>query len=176
MSGILIPIFQFNQKRIEWNRQNQYENYKANIENKETFLKEFIFLSSLTSEMLELSSDILKNNNVTISSYSEYEFLFNKLQSKRFKQNAKILFLLIFIDNQKINSMFKKFIIESDKYIKNIKLEIKKHCESPGSVKEKEWKDLGATIIPINELYEDITDRVFIEIERIKDENKKLHM
>lgn len=177
LTGVLIPIFQLNQKRIEWKRQNQYENYKENIENKEKFLKEFIHLSTFTSEIQELSINMLRNDSVDTSSYNDYEILVNKIQLKRYSQNAELLFLLIFIDNQNISDLFNKFIVESDKYIISIKLKIKKYCKSPESVKyEEELNNLTAKIIPINELFRQITDMVFIEIKRVKNENKKLHM
>lgn len=176
LSGVLIPLFQFNQKRVEWKRQNQYENYKANIENKEKFLKEFINLSTFTSEIQESTRNLLENANVNTSDYNDYEIHVNKIQSKRYSQNAEILFLLTFIDNQNISDLFNKFIVETDKYIISIKTAIKKHCESPGSVKEEEWNNLTEKIIPINDLFRQITNMVFIEIKRVKDENKSLHM
>jgi hypothetical protein len=174
ISGILVPLFQYSHKSIEWRRQNQYENYKLSIENKENFLKEFIVLSALLSEIIEVST----NTDPKIFSKQEIINQFSKIQKERFHQVSKINYLLIFINNTKIRELFTEHTNKSLLFVTSLKENaLSKYEKNSSSEKyDNSMQSIGKQLSEINALYTDITDRIYLEIRKVKDENNKLHM
>jgi hypothetical protein len=170
----LVPWFQFFHKSIEWRRINQFEEYKSKIANKEQFLKEFITLSALLSEAYEVS----KNKDLKVYSKNEIVNKINEIQTNRFNKIAKINYLLIFIDNVTVPDLVEKHTKESLKLmtsLKNLAFSSYTDDQSPNN-DELNWIRLYRSIKDINSIYNEIANKVFFEIKRVKDENKNLHM
>lgn len=174
ISGLLIPWFQYSHKSMEWRRENQFNNYKSNINRKELFLKEFMTLSAFIAEAYEVA----KNYDQETFNKKEIIKKLNEIQSKRFHQIATIHYLLIFIKNDRINDLFKEHTKRSVRLLKSLKQTVNLNNSDDKLLKTKReaWSEIDKQINGITSSNKKITDILYLEIERIKRKNEKLHM
>ena len=129
----------------------------------------------MLSEIYEVS----KNNDPPIFSEKEFVNKINEVQKTRFHQISKINYLLIFINNTKIRELFTDHTEKSLVMVNSLKeltLSTYRNNRSSKNNVEESWQKINKQIVNINFLYKDITDMVYLEIKRVKGENKHFHI
>lgn len=99
LTGILVPWFQLSYRAIEWRRHNQFENVNFQLSMMRDCLTEFVYLSACTAEGHELVEPFRNTVPLTNKLQERFEQQCFDVQSKRFKQNAKVRSLTIYFAN-----------------------------------------------------------------------------
>jgi len=101
ITGILVPTFQYTQKRWEWKRQNQFANLTFRLNVMRDCLKEFNYLSAFAPEAYERIKPIIKGKKLTSKESEDLERQYVNLQNRRFVQNAKVISLMVHFKDTK---------------------------------------------------------------------------
>ncbi|MEN3332067.1 MAG: hypothetical protein V7641_1432 [Blastocatellia bacterium] len=120
ITGVLVPIFQNRQKTLEWERQVRYENVKYDLEMRRECLKEFMLIGAFLSQFIELVQPYMNEKPISKKDYEELDKKLREIQSERFKQNAKVIGLLIYYSDYSIFSrMFNEYTRAVTDYLNN---------------------------------------------------------
>jgi len=101
LTGVLVPTFQYTQKRWEWKRQNHFANLTFKLNVMRDCLREFNYLSAFAPEAYERIKPIVKGKKLTSKEYENLEHQYVNLQNRRFVQNAKITSLIVHFKDTK---------------------------------------------------------------------------
>jgi len=160
VTGVLVPIFQNRQKTLEWERQIRYENVKFNLDMRRECLKEFMLAGTFLSEAIELVQPYRDDLRIPDKEFEQLQQRINGIQSGRFKQNAKVISMLVhFSDHEMVSRLFDEYTGATTTYLNNdiTRFVFLKHSlpVRPGSAHSgdlKEVTDLGNNIDNTTEL------------------------
>ena len=189
ITGILVPIFQYTQKTIEWKRENQYSNITYSMNMMRESLREFTNLQGFNSETYEILKSIINNNQISDDNYSEFTRRHTELQNRRFKQNAKVSSsLLYFSDSAELNRLFENHLRESVIFASNVekyarhKYCLREHDVCPGETHSEEAlkaieTDLATDRINrLNNSFNDVLDKMTNEIKIMENESESFRL
>jgi hypothetical protein len=121
VTGILVPIFQNRQKTLEWERQIRYENVKYNLDMRRECLKEFMLVGTYLSQSIELVGPYKNEQRIPDSDFQQIRTKILELQDNRFKQNAKVVAMLVyFSDYEALSRLFDQYTGATTDYLNNI--------------------------------------------------------
>jgi hypothetical protein len=160
VTGVLVPIFQNRQKTLEWERQIRYENVKFNLDMRRECLKEFMLAGTFLSEAIELVQPYRDDLRIPDKEFEQLQQRINGIQSGRFKQNAKVISMLVhFSDHEMVSRLFDEYTGATTTYLNNDitrfvflkhSLPVRSGSVHPGDLKEV--TDLGNNIDNTTEL------------------------
>lgn len=117
LTGILVPVFQLSYRAIEWRRQNQFENVSFELRMMRDCLTEFVYLSACTAEGYELVEPFRNTVSLTPVLHERFEQQCFDVQSKRFKQNAKVRSLTIYFrDAGRVKDLVLTYVHNCNRY------------------------------------------------------------
>ena len=174
ISGILIPTFQYTQRFFEWRRQNQYNSYSENLQNKKLLLSKFIESMSHLAESHEILIDFyISKNKMTIDRNKLLDKL-THIQAKRFKINTEISFLILLTGNKKIETEYTNFLKINQEYIYKSKKIITELNDD--SLSKETFDDFKNNLSNINESFDLINDIITKNIKETINENKNFRL
>ena len=90
VSGILVPIFQYTQEAIKWQKQNRYSSLERQQGSMRESLKQFIAVQALSAELYDLGLAIMDAPSMTVNplQLEQWRKDFRALQARRIQQNA----------------------------------------------------------------------------------------
>jgi hypothetical protein len=174
ISGILIPTFQYTQRFFEWRRQNQYNSYSENLQNKKLLLSKFIESMSHLAESHEILIDFyISKDKINIDRNKLLEKL-TRIQAKRFQVNTEISFLILLTGNNKIKTEFTNFLKINQEYIYKSKKIITELNDD--SISKETFDDLKNNLSNIQTSFDLINDVITKNIKETIDENKNFRL
>jgi hypothetical protein len=174
ISGILIPTFQYTQRFFEWRRQNQYNSYSENLQNKKFLLSKFIESMSHLAESHEILIDFyISKDKINIDRNKLLEKL-TRIQAKRFQVNTEISFLILLTGNNKIKTEFTNFLKINQEYIYKSKKIITELNDD--SISKETFDDLKNNLSNIQTSFDLINDVITKNIKETIDENKNFRL
>jgi hypothetical protein len=174
ISGILIPTFQYTQRFFEWRRQNQYNSYSENLQNKKLLLSKFIESMSHLAESHEILIDFyISKDKINIDRNKLLEKL-THIQAKRFQVNTEISFLILLTGNNKIKTEFTNFLKINQEYIYKSKKIITELNDD--SISKETFDDLKNNLSNIQTSFDLINDVITKNIKETIDENKNFRL
>lgn len=118
VTGVLVPIFQNRQKTLEWERQIRYENVKFNLDMRRECLKEFMLVGTFLSEAIELVEPYKDDQRIPEKEFEQLQQKIIAVQSDRFKQNAKVVSMLVyFSDYETVSRLFDDYTSATSTYL-----------------------------------------------------------
>ena len=173
ISSLLVPWLQYTQRNFEWKRQNQFENTKYRLDRMRECLTEFVALEALVAEGYEQARPLLLKSAVTGAEGKLFEERFLDLQNRRFRQNAKVVSLMIHFRNaQELTDLFQDYLVISSEYFHALEKagrygDHKNTAINGGQSSEDEL------LKNVDESYSAIVAQMKEEIGRVEDESEK---
>ncbi len=132
ITGFLVPMFQKHQETLEWQRQIKYDRVKYELSMMRDCLKEFIISTAFVSEAYERVKPLLNKKNINKADFNQFNRQFIEMQNLRFRQNAKVLSLVIYYrEAASTLASINNYIISSTNYLRTIEKYVQnKHCHS----------------------------------------------
>jgi hypothetical protein len=96
VSAFLVPQLQSHQKELEWKRQLRTDQVQYRLGKMRECLNEFITAASLTSDAIEIGRLTMAAEPLSPADYRRFRSELEKLQKARFRQNGKVLGLLVY--------------------------------------------------------------------------------
>ena len=119
ITGILVPIFQNNQRTLEWRRQIKYEEVSFQIEMVRKCLAEFMTAAAFTSEAMERVMPFIEKQSISTAEYDKFKNDFVQMQNLRFRQNVKVASFAIYFDEQnEIQNLINTYTTNSTNYMR----------------------------------------------------------
>lgn len=188
ITGILVPLFQYTQKTIEWKRQNQFANINYRLGMMRDCLKEFVYLSAYIAEAYERVTPFMNKAQLTPKLYAEFEQGYIEMQNARFRQNAKVTSLMIYFqDTIILKQLFRDYIKETSDYLRDLKRFVRiQYCISnPEQCTQKNANKKELNILRskmdsfmaiLNESYSKVIAKMKEDIGRFEDENENFRL
>lgn len=142
VTAIIVPYFQRNQSEIEWKRQIRADNIKYRLSMMRQCQQEFVVAATFTSEAHEIAQSALDPPVLTDMEYRRLRQALADSRKNRFKQNAKVLGLVIhFPDHAGVDNAIFAYTSVATDYITNAAdyIDLKYRCSRP--VKNKSAAD-----------------------------------
>jgi hypothetical protein len=113
-------MFQSHQKSLEWRRQIMFDKATHDLNKVRECLKEFVFAASFTAEAIERILPFFKKQNVTSDEYNEFTTSIINMQNERFRQNSKVISLVIYLENSDvIQKSIDAYVASTTNYIRH---------------------------------------------------------
>ncbi len=188
ITGGLVPWFQYTQKTLEWKRQNQSDNVRFHLTKMRSCLEEFVYLSTYNAEAYERVKPFFDKIHFDVDIYESFEKQFIELQNERYRQNAKVISLLIYFRNAPvIQGYFSEFVNHSTDYLRDCQEYVRLlYCRSnpirceKEEVSENDLMQLQTRIMRYTGSIEDAYRRFVAEVKReigmVEDESKKMRL
>ena len=183
LTGFLVPSFQAYQKKLEWERQIRYENVKFNLGMRRDALKEMMIAGTYVSAIIALIAPHKNEQPITKDEYEKLREQLLALQNDRFKQNAKVVAMLVyFSDYKKASNLFDEYVGSGTSYI-STRIErflyLKYSISNRGVNQQGDAKELADLIAGIDETselvhkFENILDYMRDDIQKMEEEYVK---
>jgi len=173
ISSLLVPWLQYTQRNFEWKRQNQFENTKYRLDRMRECLTEFVLLEALAAEGYEQARPLLLKSSVTGTEGKVFEEQLIDLQNRRFRQNAKVVSLMIhFRDTRELNDLFQEYLVASSEYFRTLE-ESGRSADHRSAAKGRKHGGQDEELQKLDEVYSAIVARMKEEIGRAENESEK---
>ncbi len=185
ITGILVPLFQYTQKTIDWKKRNQFANINFRLGMMRDCLKEFVYLSAYIAEAYERAIPTMDKTPLTGPDYKKFEQQFLELQNGRYRQNARVKSLMVYFqDIDTLGRLFNNYVNTSSDYLRDLKKCIHtRFCISnPAECRKSEATEVHMAefkekiddyIIRLNESYKNVIAKIKEDIGRAEDETEK---
>jgi hypothetical protein len=176
LTSLVVPWLQYTQKNFEWKRQNQFDNGKYKLDRMREGLAEFIVLSAFVGEGYERGRPILLRRAIPETEQRKFETEFIDLQNRRFRQNAKVVSLMIHFRNATgWRDRFQEYLVGASDFFRLIEDAVRAHA-SQAAEEEKEIDKVDKAVQQLDGLYTAISNGMIEEIGRMEDENEKYRL
>jgi hypothetical protein len=177
LTSLVVPWLQYTQKNFEWKRQNQFDNSKYRLDKMREGLAEFIVLSAFVGEGYERSRPILFRRSIPETEQRAFETQFIDLQNRRFRQNAKVVSLMIhFRRTTALRDSFQEYLVGASAFFRLVEDTVRARAAQTAPADEADIDKVDKTIQLLEGLYTEISNRMIEEIGRMEDENEKYRL
>jgi hypothetical protein len=175
ISSLLVPWLQYTEKNFEWKRQNRFENINYRLERMRECLTEYIVLWALNGEAYERARPLLLKETLTQKDLDDFETQFVDVQNRRFRQNAKVVSLMIHFPNTgALRERFQDYLGGSSDYFRLVEATVRARVGKPASAADAD--KLGDELTKLNGVYGAITNKMMEEIGTNEDANEKYRL
>jgi hypothetical protein len=176
VSSLLVPWLQYTEKNFEWKRQNRFQNTNYRLERMRECLTEFILLWALNGEAYERARPLLRKEVVTQKDLDDFETQFVDLQNRRFRQNAKVVSLMIhFKSATALRDRFQEYIRGSSDFFRTVEATVRARVGNPNSPDGSD-ETLDSQLTGLGRVYEMLTNKMMEEIGMTEDANEKYRL
>lgn len=132
ITGLLVPLFQYNQRKLEWERQIKYENVRFTLDMMRDCTKEFVSGAAYISEAYELVKPFIDSATIDKVEYQKFRLQFREMQNSRIKQNAKIISFVIYLPQASTTQqLIDDYVVKSSDHIGDMERYVYlKYCAS----------------------------------------------
>jgi hypothetical protein len=174
LTGVLVPLLQYVQETIKWERQNRYENAKYRLGLMRQCMTEFVYLSAFTSEAYLKAEPFLSPRAAPAVDTTPYRAQRVELENRRFQQNAKVVSLFIYFKSRdELSSLFNSYLAVVGDFMSALDRQV---AAATTSAAGGRGTDDGVSIddltLRLNEAYNRVLNRIKQEVEGVEDESE----